>query len=616
MTRHSTTDQFTKGGQIFSHRLRMLGQNIMLLIKVWLGSYILFFGVQWAFFSLKMDHIKLFGVYAYARLKIALWPAIQPALKGFDDMLYTLLGNSVFPIVHKSFTALRSEVFVFGHKINLPSYLFIKNKFVNAHLDAVFQVHIWSLILAFSMVFLMLLRFRRIAQKVEDKRTIKGSTLISGPKLRFLLSKAGLASPFKIGDAALQKNTESQHLLLLGATGSGKTTALHQLIPQIRNQKNRAIIIDQKGDMVGQHYDPEKDILLNPFDARSPNWDIWAEGSDDMTLDMLASYLFPADNYKSDPFWEKSAGIIFKYTAKYLKDKRTKSMPLLAKLMSSSDPPKSLVDFIKNEASDAFTNSSVEKTILNIRMMMTLVADKLRYFKTKPHHQTFSLKEWIQEDKKDGQFLFITIGPNQKEALLPFVQFWLSWSMAVIEGLKENTPSKPQPKMWFLVDELPALRKIHQLEHSLAFMRSYGGCFVAGMQNIYQLQEIYGYAQTRSMLTNFSTKVCFRLGDDPDTRTYVSNFFGEKQSIETQENFSIGSHQMRDGVNINAQKNTEAVVDKYELNDLRQTKKYIEAILKLPGNFPPAKIKVSFSKFRDPLPRYIPVRAENIDGAN
>ena len=109
------------------------------------------------------------------------------------------------------------------------------------------------------------------------------------------------------------------------------------------------------------------------------------------------------------------------------------------------------------------------------------------------------------------------------------------------------------------------------------------------------------------MLTNFGTKVCFRLGDDPDTRNYVSSFFGEKQSIETHENFSIGSHQMRDGVNINAHKNTEAIVDKHALNDLKQTRRYVEGILKVPGNFPPARIKVRFSKFRKPFPRYIPV---------
>tara|TARA_B000000565_G_C23782697_1_gene376671 strand:+ start:22614 stop:24425 length:1812 start_codon:yes stop_codon:yes gene_type:complete len=588
----------------------MLVQNITLLVKVWIGSYVLLFGLQSLLYALKTDHLKLFSIYLFAKVNIALWPVLKPLLQSLDEVFHALLGHSVFPVAYKSFTALRTEAFVFDRHINLPSYLFVQNKYVNAQLGEIFQIHYVSLALACSIVLLMLLRFRRIAQKVEDKRTVKGASLITGTKLNALLKKAGLVSAFKIGHTSLQKNTESQHMLLLGATGSGKTTALHQLIPQIRKQKNRAIIIDQKGDMVGQHYDPEKDILLNPFDARSPQWDIWAEGADDVTLDMLAGYLFPADTYKSDPFWERSAGIVFKYTAKYLKDKKTKSMTLLAKLMASSDPPKSLVEFLKNEASDAFTNDSVEKTILNIRMMMTLVADKIRYFKNQENKETFSLKDWVQEDKKDGQFLFITIGPNQKEALLPFVQFWISWFMAVVEGLKETNPSNINSKLWFLVDELPALRKIHQLEHSLAFMRSYGGCFVAGMQNIYQLQEIYGYAQTRSMLTNFSTKICFRLGDDPDTRNYVSNFFGEKQSIETQENFSIGSHQMRDGVNINAQKNTESVVDKYELNNLKQTKKYVEAILKLPGNFPPAKIKVKFSKFRDPLPRYVSISSK------
>ena len=53
-------------------------------------------------------------------------------------------------------------------------------------------------------------------------------------------------------------------------------------------------------------------------------------------------------------------------------------------------------------------------------------------------------------------------------------------------------------------DELPALQKVPSLETGLAEARKYGGCFVAGIQNIYQMEKIYGHAGAASMLDLFN----------------------------------------------------------------------------------------------------------------
>nr|WP_041621230.1 type IV secretion system DNA-binding domain-containing protein [Orientia tsutsugamushi] len=58
--------------------------------------------------------------------------------------------------------------------------------------------------------------------------------------------------------------------------------------------------------------------------------------------------------------------------------------------------------------------------------------------------------------------------------------------------------------MWFILDELPALQKVSSLPVALAESRKYGGCFVAGLQNIHQLEAIYGSAECASMLDLFN----------------------------------------------------------------------------------------------------------------
>ncbi|MCC8371381.1 MAG: type IV secretion system DNA-binding domain-containing protein [Rickettsia endosymbiont of Pseudomimeciton antennatum] len=60
--------------------------------------------------------------------------------------------------------------------------------------------------------------------------------------------------------------------------------------------------------------------------------------------------------------------------------------------------------------------------------------------------------------------------------------------------------------MWFVLDELPALQNTIPLPTTLTESRKYGDCFVAGLQNIYQLEEIYGSAGISSMLDLFNTK--------------------------------------------------------------------------------------------------------------
>ncbi|XVN42865.1 MAG: type IV secretion system DNA-binding domain-containing protein [Candidatus Rickettsia vulgarisii] len=59
----------------------------------------------------------------------------------------------------------------------------------------------------------------------------------------------------------LVKDSETQHILL---TGSGKTNMLNELLPQIRNQQDRAIIFDLTGGFVNRFFNPATDILNLP----------------------------------------------------------------------------------------------------------------------------------------------------------------------------------------------------------------------------------------------------------------------------------------------------------------------------------------------------------------
>lgn len=58
-------------------------------------------------------------------------------------------------------------------------------------------------------------------------------------------------------------------MAMIGTTGSGKTTALRQLLDGIEAWGEAALVYDTSGEFIAHYYRPERgDIILNPVDAR------------------------------------------------------------------------------------------------------------------------------------------------------------------------------------------------------------------------------------------------------------------------------------------------------------------------------------------------------------
>src|SRR3546814_18779199 len=63
--------------------------------------------------------------------------------------------------------------------------------------------------------------------------------------------------------------------MLFGTTGAGKTTQLRDLIVQMRQRQDNAVVFDLTGAYVEAFYDPARDTILNPMDQRCPAWTIF-----------------------------------------------------------------------------------------------------------------------------------------------------------------------------------------------------------------------------------------------------------------------------------------------------------------------------------------------------
>ncbi len=110
---------------------------------------------------------------------------------------------------------------------------------------------------------------------------------------------------------------ETQHFLLVGDSGAGKSTLIRQLLLQVRERGETAIVYDPAREYVPQFLDSDRgDMILNPLDARMPYWNPSDELLHPTEADAIAKALFP-DREREIPFFIDGPRTIFAHLLKY-----------------------------------------------------------------------------------------------------------------------------------------------------------------------------------------------------------------------------------------------------------------------------------------------------------
>ena len=565
----------TRGGQITLHNIRMFRQVfiVTVLITAILGG--VFLGAK-----------TWFDFTSYQRYIIgsAWWADIKLSVSGNKD--------------------LESQVFRYedGRKETVQSLAIKNNKSIQLWVQA-FEKQAWhNMYLAFWFMgglFLLICVFWVWRGTVRQaKEIISGSEIVEPVVLQNLLKNQSIASSFTIGGVSLRLNSETQHMMICGTTGTGKSTCFFNLLPQIRERNQRAIIVDTTGEFVSRFYRKGKDILINPFDKRSVGWNPWIDCRSPYHYDELASAFIPQTGH--DSFWSTSARTVFAESLQHLARQNTKDIDDLLHLLLETSL-KELYMALKNTPAASLIDPMGDRTAMSIRSHLSPYLKNLRYLS--PDKPAFSVRDWVQKKssskKSDPQWLFIASTPDQRETLKPLMTGLMA---SAVNSLLSMPPDLAR-RLWFIIDELPSLHKQEAFPKALAEIRKPGGCIAVGLQNIPQLQELYGHAEAKSLTSLFNTKVIFR-NANPETAKHMSQMLGEQEVKEAVEGISYGAHQMRDGVSLNEQKQFKPVVSANDIMNLDD----LEAYIKLPGNLPITKIKFEIPSSELICPDFIPIQ--------
>ena len=136
---------------------------------------------------------------------------------------------------------------------------------------------------------------KRGSQIAQDRRVQRRTIRVRRDRTAASLMLAGVAV------AAMD---ETKHFKLIGTTGTGKSTAIRELLAGALERGDRAVITDPDGGYVARFYDRYRgDVILNPFEPYSVKWDLFAEIHNPYDVEQLASGLIPSTEDSSGREW-------------------------------------------------------------------------------------------------------------------------------------------------------------------------------------------------------------------------------------------------------------------------------------------------------------------------
>lgn len=551
----------TEGGQIWAHRVRLAKQVFKIASYISLCVVVLIFCYKLT--QIPTLYYQATGYY----LKASVLQLSHEPIKVNGPFWGQLTKQST------------SRPVVYVHPEILSKTC---KKYALATNHAILQGLLQSLAWSSKVLGITLLFFLIKGWRSRKKQHIDGKQLISPLRLYLKLKLSNKASPIKLGRIPLVKGTETQHILISGATGSGKTNAYHHLLPQIRKQKQRAIIIDTTGEYVEKYYREGKDILMNPLDTRSVSWNPWCECNDSSDFKSMAHSFIPSSYREEENFWRKGAQEVF--FASLMEFSETKCTSALSKLLLH-DPLSTVATVLRGTTATAYLDMASEKTAGSVRAVASSFLECLSLLPDTSN--PFSIRNWVAQEEHDA-WLFLYCTPRQRTSLIPLLSVWLSVG---ISGLLQLPPQIDR-RLWFVIDELPRLHRLQDLENFVTESRKFGGCGLLALQSPAQLETIYGKTTTNTILGNCATRIAFA-EYDAITAHSIAKTFGEKDVRESQESLSYGAHEMRDGVNLAFQSKTTPVIASTAIQSLNP----LEAFIKLPGKLPISKIRLKLKRF-------------------
>ncbi|HEX4045774.1 MAG TPA: type IV conjugative transfer system coupling protein TraD [Gammaproteobacteria bacterium] len=574
MQQENSLKNYTRGGQVLLHNIRMFMQITHKMAIIFVVIFLLITCV--------IGWITTSSYERYVSSQYA-WSTVVPLLNEQSSTHFVQPNGVTTKVRYK--------------EINDSALIKLINQRVLVKM--IYAMSIGAAI-SFGMVLFIYFWLKKKGKKHTDDQLIKGDRVCSKEMARNLILQNKIQSDLSLGGLPLIKNKETAHLLFHGTTGSGKSNAIKELLDQIKQRGDRAIIYDKNCNYLEEFYDHDNDVLLNPLDVRGKRTNIWLDCRDSADFDNHAAAQIPMPLSTQDPFWVNAARTIFSTAAYEMRNDPNRHELKLLRYLLTADL-NVLQHYLKGTAAETLVSEKTEKTAISIKAVLATYLKSMKYIKV--DGEPFSIREWIR-DEAANNWLFITSRGDRHEALKPLISAWLDSCVNSLLSL----PANEERRIWIILDELTSLQQIPYLTAMLSESRKSGGCAVLGIQSYAQAEKVYGSSGAKEISGSLNTRVMFRQ-PDPAIAKWSADNFGETIVEEVREGISYGASSLRDGISINRAETRKPVVSYSEIMSLGD----LHAYVRLPGHFPVVSVDFTYKRREKRNPGFI---LRNIDENN
>ncbi|HXN07248.1 MAG TPA: type IV secretion system DNA-binding domain-containing protein [Nitrospiria bacterium] len=407
----------------------------------------------------------------------------------------------------------------------------------------------------FIFIPLSIVALKRLSIRLNEPKHDRGGRLITGKELLRELKKEKIRLDLPLGHRIrLPWEAEVQNIMMIGTIGSGKSTALCQIVHRLKQRGERALIVDFKGEFLAKFYDRKQDVILNPEDSRSVGWSFPNEFETLGDVDIFCDSLVPEAKDEVANFFNKITRNFLKALAvtTYISGDhklrtnrefyRILSLPApdLQEVLKKTDLGISCLPYISDPSSKQTQG-----------VLSTLSAYTQIFFYLSRLDGPFSFTQWINEGKG---MIFLTCRPETRDTFKPLLSLIVDLVSKKLQGLRDSL----QRRIFFCIDELGNLHRL-SLPETLGVARSKGASFLLASQNYSRISKIYGDHDSNTILDNCSSRLFFRV-QAPDTAEWLERSFSEREVSETEESHSMGPQSLRDGLTLGRKKKMKKII--------------------------------------------------------
>jgi type IV secretory pathway TraG/TraD family ATPase VirD4 len=346
----------------------------------------------------------------------------------------------------------------------------------------------------------------------------------------------------------------TKHHFIIGATGSGKSQFANKVISAIMKDNKKCIIHDFKGDMIPAFYDPKKHYIFNPLDVRhmglnDPNgeykgWTIFNELKTLPDVESIAASLI-AENKSGDPIWHTAPRDLLKALMLYcMANGMTTNKELYDLILESPDQMKSRMQTIP-EGRIALKHLEDPKLSGQFNSIIATFTAPLQYLAGTDGN--FSIEQWIADPNPEKKVLFLSNQAKVRDTLKTIITTFFDFSIKSICTL----PDDSDRRLYFILDEFGQLGKMDSIIQLLTQGRSKGASSWIFIQDMGQIEHIYGKDLSKTIINGCRNKYYFNVADN-QTAEFISKEIGTVEFSRSKESKSFGVSDLKDSININS----------------------------------------------------------------